>query len=431
MSATSTDAPGPVAETKPPRLSAFRHRNYRLYFAGQLVSVTGTWMQSLAQAWLVLTLTSSALYFSMVSVLQFAPVLVLGVWAGVIADRYSKRTILLATQTVSALLAGMLALLTATDRVELWQVLALALGLGLVNAFDMPARQSFAVELVGTKDLPNAIALNSTLFNAGRIAGPALAGLILATSGPALCFTLNALSYLAVLAGLLAMRLERRPLASRARGWTQIREGLAYVRATPELMMPVALVFFVAVFGLNFNVWVPLLAKHDFDAGAGGFGLLMSALGAGSLLGALGLALFGRGPRPELVIGAALVLGVSEITLALAAALGAPLPVALLILPLLGLAMSTAGAMANTLVQTGSPDAMRGRVMSVYMTVFAGLSPFGSFLAGGLSEWLGTPFSIGFSGVVMVGSTLVLARRFGPMAVAWRPLRSQARGTAP
>lgn len=395
------------------RLSAFKHRNYRLFFSGQLISVTGTWMQSLAQAWFVLTLTDSALQFSLVNVCQFAPVLLFSIPGGVVADRFPKRTVLLITQSCAGLLAASLAILVVTDRVELWHVYALALGLGTVNAIDMPTRQAFVSEMVGRDDLMNAIALNSTVFNTGRIVGPAVAGVVYAWQGPALCFALNALSYLAVLGGLLAMRLERTVTSREGTGLQRMQEGLAFIRVTPVITMPVTLIAIVATFGLNFNVWIPLLAKKEFDLGADGFGVLMSAVGIGSLAGALFLAFSGRGPRPRQLLLTAIVLGTAEVALAVAGVAGLPVASAFVVLPVMGFAMACTNAMANTIVQTASPQALRGRVMSVYMLSFAGTAPLGAFLAGAVAERFGTPTSIALGGTVTIAATVLIALRYG------------------
>ena len=407
---------GPSARSGPRltrRLSAFKHRNYRLFFSGQLISVTGTWMQSLAQAWLVLTLTDSALQFSLVNVCQFAPVLLLSIPGGVVADRFPKRTVLLITQSCAGLLAATLSILVATDNVALWHVYALALGLGTVNAIDMPSRQAFVSEMVGREDLMNAIALNSTVFNTGRIIGPAVAGVVYAWQGPALCFAVNAFSYLAVLGGLLAMRLERAATSREGTGLQRMREGLAFIKATPVITMPVTLIAIVATFGLNFNVWIPLLAKKEFDLGADGFGVLMSAVGIGSLAGALFLAFSSRGPRPRQLLVTAVILAFAELLLAAAGAAGLPVASAFLVLPVMGFAMSCTNAMANTIVQTASPQALRGRVMSVYMISFAGTAPVGAFLSGAVAERFGTPTSIAIGGTVTLAATVLIALRYG------------------
>lgn len=411
----------------PHGLAAFRHRNYRLFWFGQLISVTGTWMQSLAQSWLVLSLTSSAFKLGLVSVFQFAPILLIGLFAGVVADRVPKRRLLVVTQACSGVLAGVLATLVLTGRVELWHVYALALGLGVVNAFDMPTRQAFVVEMVGKDDLMNAIALNSSLFNAARIVGPAIAGLLLALFGPGICFLINAVSYIAVIAGLLMMRLERREVAVAGRGLRQVREGLSYVRATPAVLLPVVLVGVVATFGMNFNIWIPLLAKQDFGAGASGFGLLMSASGFGSLVGALALAFFAQGPRRVLMLGAAAALGALELGLALAGAIPLALPVAMLLLAGIGFASSSTMATANTTVQTNSPDELRGRVMSVYMTVFAGTAPFGGLVAGATAGRFGAPASLAVGGGVTIlaaGAAALSTRVAGSPALRKRAAHS-------
>src|SRR5262245_20320622 len=253
--ATATQDGPALTDRRPPRLaqglSAFKHRNYRLFFFGQLISVIGTWMQTTAQAWLVTDLTSSEFRVALVAVFQFLPVLFLSLVGGMIADRLPKRNLLVATQIASALLAAILAVLVWTDRVELWQVYLLALCLGIVNSFDLPARQSFVVEMVGKDDLVNAVALNSALFNGARIVGPAIAGILIATVGTAICFAFNAVSYIAVIAGLLMMHLTTKPRVSKRAGLEEVREGIGYVRSTPALFLPIILVGFVATFGMN------------------------------------------------------------------------------------------------------------------------------------------------------------------------------------
>lgn len=387
----------------PRGLAAFKHRNYRLFYFGQLISVTGTWMQTLAQSWLVLSLTSSAFLLGLVSVFQFAPMLVLGLFAGLVADRMPKRKVLVCTQAIAAVLAGTLAILTFTDTVQLWQVYLLGFLLGVNNAFDMPTRQAFVVEMVGKEDLPNAIALNSSLFNAARIAGPAIAGALLAAFGPAVCFAINSASYIAVITGLLMMHVA--PLARariNQRGLEQIREGLRYVRSTPSILRPVLLVGFVATFGMNFNIWVPLLAKNDLDGGASGFGLLMSSMGAGSLIGALGLAFLVSSVKRWMLFSTAGALGIGNLILALVGAIPLAIPVAMLVLAGIGLCSTTTMAMANTTVQSASPNELRGRIMSVYTTVFTGTAPFGALISSSIANRFGAPASIMVGGMVTV-----------------------------
>jgi MFS family permease len=389
--------------------AALRYRNYRLFFIGQLVSVTGTWMQSLAQSWLVVDqLHASAFELGLVNVFQFGPVLLLGIPAGVLADKVSKRTLLLCSQFIFGLLAAALAYLVATGQVELWHVYLLATLFGLTNAFDMPARQAFVSEMVGKEALMNAIALNSAMFNTGRILGPAVAGVILAAFGPAVCFAINAISYIAVIIGLLMMKVK--PLVKTAVGSAaeQLREGLSYVRRTPDVLRPVLLVASVGIFGMSFNVWLPLLAVESFDADAGTFGLLFSSMGAGSLVGALAIAFFGRDPSRIRMLLAAVSLGMMEIGVALAASVPLPVGVGMLLLAGCGFSASNAMAMANTIVQTTAPDALRGRVMAVYSTVFMGSTPIGALVAGGMSQKAGVVPSMIFGGTVVAIAALIL-----------------------
>lgn len=429
---TSGQAPLPPAPSASPDnlssapitrgFSALRHRNYRLFFTGQAISVIGSWMQTTAQSWLVVSLTASALKLSLVNVCQFGPVLLLGLYAGVVVDRVAKRTLLILTQSSAAILAGTLAYLDRTGRVQLWQVYLLALAIGVVNAFDMPARQAFVVEMVGKDDLANAIALNSSLFNAGRLVGPAVAGALLASFGTAVCFALNAISFLPVVAGLLLMRVPAQPVKPRGSGLVQLRDGLRYVRKTPAVALTVILAGLVATFGMNFAVWIPLLAKGNFQTGAGGFGALMSALGFGSMAGALSLAFFGRGTRQHFMLAMAATLGVGEIVLAGIASAGAPALVAMALLPVLGFAMTSTMALANTTVQTATPHELRGRVLSVYLTVFAGSAPFGAIVAGALANALGTPTSLAICGAVTAMAAGLVAMMWGAVpATALRP----------
>ncbi len=358
-------------------------------------------MQSLAQSWLVLSLTDSAFQLGLINVCQFGPTLLLGLVGGVVADRIPKRRLLLVTQTIAGGLATVLALLVATGRIELWHI-SHALGLGVVNAFDMPARQAFVVEMVGKDDLMNAVALNSALFNATRILGPAIAGLLLAQMGPAVCFIVNAASYGPVVGGLALMRVRPLVCPEESTGIERLREGLAYVRRTPAIFLPIILVGFVATFGMNFNVWVPLLAKREFGIGAGGFGLLMSSMGIGSLAGALTLAFRARRPRRPVMLTMAVVFGVLEGVLAVAGAIPLPVAVAVVLMAGVGFAMSMTMAIANTTVQTTAPDELRGRVMSIYMTVFAGTAPFGALAAGLTAKTFGTPISMALGGAVVL-----------------------------
>jgi MFS family permease len=389
---------------------AFRFRNYRLFWGGQLISITGRWMQTVAQAWLVVdVLDATAFQLSLVTGLQFAPILLFGLFAGVIADRVPKRSLLLATQIVMAVFAGILAVLVVTDTVQLWHVFVVALGTGIANAFDMPARQAFVSEMVDRDAVMNAVALNSAVFNSGRIVGPAIAGILLAAVGPAICFTLNAISYLAVIYALLQMRVRFVPKAATGSPIAGLREGLRYVRATPNILRPILLVGLIGIFGMNFNVWLPLLTTENYAAGATTFGLLFAAMGVGALTGALGLAAFGRSPNRGRMYLTALSIGIALLLLALSATISFGIGLAMVCLAAAGFANTTTTATANTLVQTAASDELRGRVMSVYSTVFAGTIPIGALIAGAIADLGGAPASVAFGGLIVVVGVLILA----------------------
>jgi MFS family permease len=392
----------------PIALRALEHRDFRLFWSGQLVSVIGTWMQSVAQAWLVLELTDSPFRLGLITTLQFAPMLLLTVVAGAIADRLPKRRLVLASQVVLAAQAVSLATLVATGHVRYWQVAALAAVYGLANAVDLPARQSFIVEMVGKTDLTNAIALNSAMFNGARVIGPALAGFLIARWGMALAFFVNAASFLAVIGALSLLRVEGLPRGPRGRSIpAEIAEGLAYAARTPRVALVLSLLLVVSVFLLNYNVLVPLVARQVLRQEAGGFGLLMATLGAGAVTGAATMATVARS-RPPLsgLVVPALVLGVATVTLAFVrhVALAAPL------LFVMGFSGILFMAGANTTLQLTVPDALRGRMMSLYGTVFAGVSPIGAFSLGSVIEAFGVPtgcLAAGGLGVASVMAVLV------------------------
>jgi MFS family permease len=388
---------------------SLRVRNYRLFFFGQLVSVSGTWMQQVAQDWLVLRLTNEPLPLGITTALQFTPILALGAWAGVVADRLDKRRLLLATQAAMAALALVLGILTATGAIRLWMVYLLALLLGFATAFDMPTRQAFVSEMVGPGQVVNAIGLNSAVFNSARVIGPAAAGVVIATVGIATAFLVNAVSYLAVIGGLLAMdpaRLHRLPPVERASG--QIRAGLRYVWTTPVLRSTIALVAVVGTLGLNFRVALPLLARFTFGGDATVYGALASIMAAGSVVGALAAARRSR-PSPALLLGSVAVFGV----LSVAAAAAPTLALEMVVLAPLGLASIAFLATANSTVQLGSSPELRGRVMALYGLVFLGSTPLGGLLAGWMADRFG-PRSImllaGVSSLVAAGVAAVLMR---------------------
>jgi MFS family permease len=393
---------------------ALKHRNFRLFFFGQLISVTGTWMQTLAQAWLLGTLVGwdqAIVYIGLLGVAQFVPVLVLGLFGGMIADIWPKRRTVIATQIAAGLLALTLGGLDYFHVVAVWHIFVLAFLLGIVNAVDMPARQSFVVEMVGRDDIANAVALNSAVFNGARIVGPAVAGILIGVLGTALCFVLNGLSYGAVVISLLAMRdSELMPSARLAVPKTvaaireNLGEGLRYVWRTPVVLLAIGVIGLVSTFGMNFNVILPVMAARVLNVGANGNGLLFSSMGAGALISALAVATLAR-PRLRVLIGGGMVLGVAELVLASTSSF----PVALVAVFFCGVGAIAAAASANSLVQITVPGALRGRVMSVYTTVFAGSTPIGSGLTGGVGGLWGTPAALVMNGALAFGSSAVAA----------------------
>lgn len=408
---------------------ALRHRNYRLFFGGQLISLIGTWMQSVAQSWLVLQLTGEPWILGLVAAAQFTPVLILSLFGGLVADAAPKRRILVATQTGAMLLAFALWGLSAAHVVQVWHVVVLALGLGVVNAIDMPTRQAFAVEMVGRRDIGNAVALNSAMFNSARIIGPAIGGLAIGAFGVGTAFLLNGLSFLAVIAGLLLMResdLHSPPRIARPstiRGvFEHLGEGLRYVRRTRTVLLAMTVVGLVSTFGMNFTVLIPPLAVEVLHAGPAGFGFLLAAMGVGSLVAALGIAFSGRtGPR---VIGAgALVLGASELVLGSSHIFG--LSMAAMFVG--GLGAIAMAATANTVIQLTVPDQLRGRVMSVYTTVFAGSTPFGGLAMGAIASGFGAAIAMVLGGGISV--VVGLAGLVWINRIRQRPAPAVARAT--
>ncbi|HYR30515.1 MAG TPA: MFS transporter [Gemmatimonadales bacterium] len=379
------------------RLGALSHRNFRLFLFGQGISLIGTWMQSVALGWLVLEITNSPFAVGLTQAFRSLGVLLFTLYAGVIVDRVDKRRLIVWTQALQMLEALALAALVWTGRVTTSQVLVLALLFGLVNAFDIPARQAFIAELVDRAHLMNAIALNSSMFNAARIVGPAVAGVVIGAAGVGMCFFLNGVSYVAVIVGLLAMRLPpfvSRPVATSA--WEGVRQAVAFIRGDARVWVLVVLVAVFSVLGFPFIVLMPVIARDVLHTDARGYGLLMAAVGIGAMLGALGLAL--RGPRVHK--GAALLEGGAAFgaLLVLFAAMRS-VGVALALLALAGCAMIVTTALANTMLQTLVPDELRGRVMAFYAFVFVGLAPLGAFQAGLVAEHAGAPFAVALGGV--------------------------------
>ena len=402
-------------------LAALGYRNYRLFFLGQLVSLIGTWMQTVGQQWLVIDrLTPSPFLLGLVAAAQFLPVLVLSLAAGAMADWVPKRRLVIVTQSTLMVLALILALLTWTGAVRYWHILVLSLLLGTANAFDMPARQAFMVEMVGRDDLMNAIALNSAVFNGARVVGPWVAGKAIAQFGIAAAFFFNGISFLAVIAALMAMNVEDKahPRVALRGISTDIREGLAYIRRTPLMLALNMLMALISTFTLNFNVLTPILAKQVLHQDAEGFSLLMSAMGLGALLGAVTLAFLSRlGPRLGLVFFGAALVSLAE--LALIAARTAGLAQAILFVA--GWAMIIFAATTNTLLQTTVPDNLRGRVMSVYSLVFGGVTPIGALITGAVLN-IGGPAAGFIEGGAMGLLSVVL------VLVWWQKNRQSAEG---
>jgi len=399
----------PSTSAAPARTGMFRSlrvRNYRLYASGQLVSLTGTWMQRVAQDWLVLTLTNSGTALGIVTALQFGPSILLGPVGGMLADRGDKRRILLATQTGLAGLALLLGLLDVFGMVQYWQVLVLATALGVISAIDMPVRQSFVIEMVGKDDLTNAVAINSTIFNSGRIIGPALAGVLITAVGTGWAFIGNAASSVAVLAGLILMRTDELfPSKPVARGRGQLREGLRYVRARRDLMLTMVLIFVFGTFGLNFAITCALMAKQVFHRGASGYGLLSTSLAVGAFFGAILATRRTKRPSALFLLSAAAIFSVGEIASGL---MPTYLATALVLVPT-GLAMLSVTTAANSHIQLGVAPTMRGRVMALYLVCFMGGTPVGAPIIGWVAGTAGPRWGLIGGGLICLLSVLALA----------------------
>lgn len=391
-------APGRLATRT---FGSLRVRNYRLYFFGQVVSVSGTWMQQIAQAWLVLHLHGNGVDLGVVAAMRFVPMLVLGPWGGLLADRMDKRRLLIATQAVAGVFAGALAALTLTGVITLWMVYAMALLLGLAQVVDNPTRQSFASEMVGPTQVSNAVSLNSAVFTSARIFGPALAGILIALVGTGWCFAINGASYLAVIGALLLMRPGElyTTAADRLRPVRgQVRDGISYAWSTPRLRWPLAVLLIVGTLAFNFNVLLPLMAQQVFHAGASAFGTMMSMMGVGALIGALTSA--GRAhPTWRVITLAALALGL----FLAGAALVPSLSLEMLVLIPVGISMTTLQATSNSFIQLAADPAMRGRVMALYVTAFMGTTPIGAPIIGYVAQLLGPRSGL------MVGALAALA----------------------
>ncbi len=383
-------------------LSSLSIPNYRRYFAGMVVSITGNWMQIVAETWLILRLTGSGAAVGLTAALQFLPILLAGAWGGLLADRLSKRRILSVTQAALILPAVAMGVLTLTGVIVPWMVWALVLIRGTVLAVDNPARQAFPVELVGPERVLNAVSLNSVLIHTGRIAGPALAGVTIATLGVAPCFLVNAVSFGGMLLALRRMDPEALHVSERvAPEPGQIRSALAYVRATPELRIPLLLMAAIGTFGFNFQVLLPLFARFTWHGTAATYALLTATMGVGSILGALSAGARGA-VTPRLIARAATAFGAFSVL----AALAPDLPAQLALLPLLGAASVTFAAGTNSALQLAVAPAMRGRVMALYSVVFLGSTPIGGPVSGLLAEVAGPRAGLALGGVVALAASV-------------------------
>jgi MFS family permease len=384
---------------------ALRYRNLQLFFSGQLVSLIGTWMQSIAQSWLVYRLTGSAVLLGSVAFASQFPVFIVAPLGGAIADRHNRHHIVIATQTVSMILAAILAWITLTNRVQVWHIFVLASALGMVNAFDIPARQSFIVEMVGREDLMNVIALNSTMFNGARVVGPAIAGVLVARIGEGWCFMANAISYIAVIGGLMMMQVTSKPIeGTGASQFQHIKEGFSWVKRTRPIRALLLLLGLVSLAGMPYIVLMPIFSDRILHGGARGLGLLMGATGIGAMIAALTLAsknglkgLVGWVPISSASFGVTMILFSQSRRFWLSFALLIPL----------GFSMMLQMASSNTLIQSMVPDRLRGRVMSVYSMMFMGMAPFGALLAGVVAHRLGAPLTLTLGGLFcLMGSAL-------------------------
>jgi MFS family permease len=385
---------------------AMSNPNYRLYWTGQIISVSGTWMQNTAMAWLVLQLTNSALALGSVSTVQFAPILLFSLFGGVFADRFPKRRLLVVTQSIMLLQALALAVLVATGLIRLWEIYLLAAVQGCANALDNPVRQAFLVEMVGTEDLPNAIALNSSQFQVGRLVGPALGGLSIPLVGISGCFFLNSASYIAAVGTLALMQSSRFFPSRRSIKATnvlgQMAEGLRYAVSSPDIALALILMVFLGTFGFNMSVLLPLIARYVLHSGPSGFGLVTSALAVGSLIAALSIAYMSRASRLMLLGGAAFFS-----FFLLAVSFSHWWAVTLPLMVMVGLASTIYQATNNARLQLVSPSHLRGRIMSLNSLLFAGTTPIGALVIGALADYNGVQAATAELGIICMAGVVV------------------------
>jgi MFS family permease len=389
-------------------MRALKHRNFQLFFSGQLISLIGTWMQTVAQSWLVYRLTGSSLLLGSVGFASQFPVFLMAPIGGMVADRVNRHRVVVATQTAAMILALILAALTLTHRVTVPQIFVLAALLGVVNAFDIPGRQSFLVDMVGREDLMNAIALNSSMFNGARVIGPAIAGILVAKIGEGWCFFANGISYIAVIAGLLMMKIHCPSRSKSDSPLDDIIEGFHWASHTAPIRALLLLLGLVSLVGMPYTVLMPLFADRILHGGAKGLGILMGFTGIGALLGALTLALrSGVRGLGRLVALTCAGFGVSLIAFSFSRYFWLS---AVLLIPV-GFCLMLQMACSNTLIQSMVPDALRGRVMAVYSMMFMGMAPFGALLGGALADRLGAPITVSTGAVASIVGAIVFARQ--------------------
>jgi MFS family permease len=392
---------------KPPQLKivlrSLRHRNFRLFFSGQLISLVGTWMQMVAQSWLVYKLTGSSFLLGVVGFASQIPILLLAFVGGAVADRYDRKRVVIGTQTALMILAFILSFLTLTGVVRVWHIIILSVLLGIVNAFDMPVRQAFIVKLVDKEDMLNAIALNSSVFNGARVIGPSIAGVLTAWIGEGWCFFANAVSYIAVIVGLLMMKVKAGEVpeeAHNSKGPKDLLEGFRYARQMPPIRALLLLLALISIVGMPYSVLMPIFADSILKGGARGLGILMGATGLGALAGSILLA-FHSGTRGlwKLTALASVGFGVSLILFSVSKLFW----LSFLFLIPVGLSFMVQITSSNTLIQMMVPDHLRGRVMSLHVMMFMGMAPFGSLMAGAVAEKTGAPITLAMGGVICLG----------------------------
>jgi MFS family permease len=400
-------------------LRALRHRNFQLFFGGQMISLIGTWMQTVAQAWLVYRLTKSALLLGSVGFASQIPVFLVAPLGGITADRVNRQKLVITTQVLSMFLAGVLAWLTLTGKVQVWHIFLLAGFLGVVNAFDIPGRQSFLVDMVGKEDLMNAIALNSSMFNGARVVGPAIAGILVAKIGEGWCFAANAISYIAVIVGLLLMHVHSPARASKHSPIEDIVEGFRWVNQTKIIKALLLLIGLVSLVGMPYTVLMPIFADQILHGGARALGILMGATGVGALFGALTLAAKTgvKGLGRWVTISCA-SLGVSLFCFAFSRSFWLS---AAFLLPA-GYSMMLQMACSNTLIQTMVPDELRGRVMSLYSMMFMGMAPFGAFFGGALAHRVGAPITVAVGAIACIIGAILFGRALPELRIEARRL---------